>query len=130
MANILVVDDEEMDRLFERTILERAGHALFFAGDGKAALEVYRRVAIDLVVTDLKMPRLNGLQLIRELRDLDADVPVLAVSGASADQLILAEDLGAVQTLFKPLDPAALLQAVEAGLSRRKGRGDAWGARG
>ena len=128
MANILIVDDEEMDRLIERTILEGAGHSLYFALDGEAAVKVYRSNPIDLVITDLKMPRLNGLRLIRELRELDPDAAILAVSGASADQLDMAEELGAMHTLVKPLQPNALMKAVTEALDRqRRPDSDAWG---
>ena len=53
MARILVVDDEEMDRMLERSILESAGHELVYAADGEAALTVCRESLVDLVVTDL-----------------------------------------------------------------------------
>ena len=66
MANILIVDDEETDRVIEKTILEDAGHRVHFARDGQAALDVYADSPADVVVTDLKMPRLNGLRLIQQ----------------------------------------------------------------
>jgi len=113
MARILIVDDEEMDRLLGRTILQDAGHELLFAQDGDAALKTYREEEVDLVVTDLAMPNLNGLRLIRTLRDEDPDARIIAVSGVSPEQLPRAKDLGASRTLFKPLSREALLEAVE-----------------
>lgn len=113
MARILIVDDDEMDRLLERTILQDAGHELFFASDGAVALRLYREKHVDLVLTDLAMPNLNGLRLIRELRDLNPDVPVIAISGKSPEQLPSAEDMGAARTFFKPVDRDELLKAVE-----------------
>lgn len=129
MPNILIVDDEETDRLSGGAILESAGHTLFFAQHGESALKVYNENAIDLIITDLKMPRLNGLRLIQELTEIDLYVGIVAVSGASADQLDLAKNLGAVRTLFKPIDLDALLEAVEEGLSRLKGGPDSWNSR-
>lgn len=114
MARILIVDDDEMDRLFERTILQDAGHDLLFASDGEAALRLYRENDVDLVVTDLAMPRVGGLRLIRELREEDPDVRIIAVSGVSPEHLPAAEDMGAVRTFFKPVDAQALLEGVEA----------------
>jgi DNA-binding NtrC family response regulator len=129
MANVLIVDDEEGDRLLEKTILEGAGHQVFFAGDGEVALSVYKKNPIDVVVTDLKMPKLNGLRLIKEIREIDVNAVVVAISGASADQLEMAKDLGAVSTLYKPIDAKTLLAAVEGAAKTRKADGDGWGAR-
>jgi len=112
MGRILIVDDEESDRLFERSILADEGHALYFAADGESALKIYRDHEIELVITDLHMPRLNGLRLIQELKELDADVAIIAVSGVAADQLDLATALGARRALFKPLDPHLLVETV------------------
>ena len=127
MATILVVDDEEMDRVFERAVLESAGHTLVFAKDGAGALKVCRDKAIDLVVTDLAMPDFNGLRLIKELRNEGVDVPIIAVSGWAADQLDLAEDYGANVALVKPLDGSELVRAVEDMLEEpTQVRGDPW----
>ncbi len=128
MARILVVDDDEMERLFERTILENLGHELYFAQDGEVALTIYREHAIDLVITDLHMPRLNGLRLIRELKEVDERVTIIAVSGVSADQLDLAQELGAVRTLFKPIEPEVLQQTVTEVLEDEARSGDPWGS--
>jgi two-component system chemotaxis response regulator CheY len=127
MARILVVDDDEMDRLFERSVLEDVGHELYFARDGEVALQIYRDHAIDLVITDLHMPRLNGLRLIREIMELDGDATIIAVSGVSADQLDTAETLGAVHTLSKPLDPDALVRIIAEALEQRGRSEDVWG---
>jgi len=116
MARILIVDDDESDRLLEKTFLDDLGHELLFAKDGEAALRICREEKVDLVVTDLAMPRLNGLRLIRSLREVDPDARIVAVSGVSPEQLPRAEDLGAVATLFKPVRKEAFLEAVQSGL--------------
>jgi len=116
MALILVVDDEEMERIFERAVLESAGHQLVFASDGEAALEHCRELKLDAVVTDLAMPDFNGLRFIRELRESGIMVPVIAVSGWAVDQLDLAREYGADLVLAKPVDPRKLVDAVEAAL--------------
>jgi CheY-like chemotaxis protein len=112
MARILIVDDDESDRLFERAVLQDKGHELWFASDGEVALSSYKNHGIELVITDLHMPKLNGLRLIRALKEWDPDALVIAVSGVSADQLDIAAEYGAVRTLFKPVQPEALLKAV------------------
>jgi CheY-like chemotaxis protein len=127
MANVLIVDDEETDRLLEKTVLEGAGHRVFFAADGEIALKVYKNNPIDVVLTDLKMPKLNGLRLIKEIREIDPTAVLVAISGASADQLEMAKDLGAVSTLYKPIDPKTLLAAIAEAAIKRKMGGDGWG---
>jgi CheY-like chemotaxis protein len=112
MARILIVDDDESDRLFERAILEDAGHTLFFASDGDTALEAYRGNRIEIVITDLHMPRLNGLRLIRELKEIDPLATIIAVSGVAARQLGRARELGAATTIKKPVLPSELLAAL------------------
>jgi two-component system capsular synthesis sensor histidine kinase RcsC len=117
MALILIVDDEEMDRVLERSILENAGHHLLFASDGEAAMRVCREEPVELVVTDLAMPDFNGLRFIRQLREAGLYIPLIAVSGWAVDQLDLAREYGADIALPKPLDGPALLSAVEAALN-------------
>jgi len=112
LARILVVDDEEMDRVLMRTVLEHAGHELLFASDGEAALKVLQEEPLDMVVTDLAMPDFNGLRFIKEMREQDFRLPVVAISGWAADQLDLAESYGADATLFKPIDGAELLKTI------------------
>lgn len=112
MARILIVDDEEMDRLFNASILEEAGYELSFATHGQAALKVWDGDFIDLVITDLAMPELNGLRLIQAIRQKDPSAKIIAVSGVAADQLDMAENFGAMRTLFKPISRDDLLTAV------------------
>ena len=127
MARILIVDDDEMDRLMERSILDGLGHTLLFASDGDVALSVYQKEDVDLVITDLAMPELNGLRLIQEILEFDPRARIIAVSGHNADQLDLAQSMGAVSTLFKPLEYAELLAAVETALKGlAAGEGDPW----
>ncbi len=112
MAHILIVDDEEMDRLLGRVTLEDAGHQLLFAPDGEAALRAYQNNDIDLVITDLAMPNMDGMQLIEQILAEDKGALIIAVSGVSPEQLELAESLGANRTMQKPYDVTELLEAV------------------
>ena len=122
MARILIVDDDDMERTLERAILEKLGHELYFAVDGVKALEIFRAEDIDVVVTDMVMPHIDGLSLIRELRRIDAGLEVIAVSGVSRDELGLAQELGAFETLFKPVDPEKLVEAVNNAVMRSQRR--------
>ena len=116
MARILVVDWEEDERIYYWSVLEDAGHELLFAEDGQAALEVWGRKEVDLVITELYLPELNGLRLIKELMARDRDGLIVAISEISADQLDLAEDYGACHILRKPVDPDTLLSGVNKAL--------------
>jgi len=116
MAIILIVDDEEMDRTLERVFLEAAGHQLLFASDGGAALKIFKERDVDLLVTDLAMPGYSGLRLIKELREGEFTVPIIALSGWATDQLELARDYGANVVLTKPIGPAELFDALDEAL--------------
>ena len=112
MAKILIVDWEEEERVYLWSVLEDAGHDLLFAAHGEAALEVWRGKDLDLVITELYLPELNGLRLIKELVAQNPGALILAISEISADQLDLAEDYGACRILAKPVAPEVLLSAV------------------
>jgi CheY-like chemotaxis protein len=83
VSRILVVDDEPDQRFLLRRIFERAGHEVSDAGNGAAALRAVRESAWDLVVTDVMMPVMGGVELIRRLRDdpATAHIPILAATG-------------------------------------------------
>ncbi|MEV6303234.1 response regulator [Actinoplanes sp. NPDC051861] len=117
MARVLVVDDEPDLRFLHRRILTRAGHDVTEASDGAAALESVRSSPPDLVVTDVMMPLMDGLEFIRRLRADPATeaIPVLAVSGDW--QLVTDADVA----LAKPCQGRDLLVAAEDLL--QKGRG-------
>lgn len=112
MARVLIVDDDEMDRLFNRRVLEKAGHELFFAKNGEEAYRLYLRMGIQVVVTDLAMPHVDGIELIKELKALFPDAAVIAVSGKGEERLAMAKFMGAQAILPKPVDADALLKAV------------------
>jgi CheY-like chemotaxis protein len=112
VARVLVVEDEQTDRVILASIIEGAGHEVFFAPDGEQAFKAYMRMSIDVVVTDLLMPNVSGLEFIGELKGLFPDQPVIAVSGKGPELLAEAESKGADMTLSKPIDAPALLEAI------------------
>ncbi len=113
MARVLIAEDDETDRLLLKTILEQAGHELYFAPNGEEALKLYLRHPIDVVVTDIQMPRGDGLELIEALKGLYPDASIVAISGKSLPKLQMAQLAGARQILTKPIDGGLLLKAVE-----------------
>jgi DNA-binding NtrC family response regulator len=116
---ILIVDDEESDRLLVQSILARAGYETFVASGGEEALRAYLEAGVDAVITDLHMPDVHGFELISILRDFVPRPALIALSGTGAIQLYMAEVLGARWTIKKPVDPALLLDVVERALAER-----------
>lgn len=116
MANILVIDDEELALFTTREILEDAGHTVASAGDGVTGLELLRSGEFDLVITDMVMPHMEGTQLIAEIREQDARLPILAMSGSgrtgNADFSEAARQCGANAVLAKPFSEEELLNAI------------------
>jgi CheY-like chemotaxis protein len=117
VSTILVVDDQELVRELIKEILESQAHEPIPVGSARKALELCKQKRFDLVITDLAMPDMDGLELIRALRAARIDVPVLAVSGSlNRDFLRIASLLGAVETLSKPFELGDLLAAVDKSL--------------
>lgn len=122
MTTILVVDDEPKIIRLARDYLERSGFDVLSAGDGPGALDLARRARPDLVVLDLMLPGMDGLDVCRELRRTSA-VPVIMLTARAeeADQLIGLE-LGADDYITKPFSPRALVARVRAVLRRAQGQ--------
>ncbi|MDH5667343.1 MAG: response regulator [Nitrospira sp.] len=112
-ATILVIDDQECVRMLLRLILEDAGYQVTEAMNGRHGLELFRECPADLVITDIAMPEMNGLDLILELTKAFLDIKVIAMTGASSEELQKAKLLGARQIFQKPFNTQALLSAVQ-----------------
>jgi EAL domain-containing protein (putative c-di-GMP-specific phosphodiesterase class I)/CheY-like chemotaxis protein len=112
-GRILVVEDEApLRRAFAR-LLQAEGYAVTEAGDGRQAMAALETGAFEVIVTDISMPGMDGIQLLRAVRGRDLDVPVLLVSGnPSVESAVQAVQHGALQYLLKPIDPDTLLGAV------------------
>lgn len=78
---ILLADDNKLGLLARKSVLEELGYHITTATEGQEALELFQRGAFDLVITDYKMPKLNGLELIKRIRAIAADVPIILISG-------------------------------------------------
>ncbi len=114
MAVILVVDDESLVSGIVEEILTSQGHTVFQATSGKEAIQVCEERAIDLVITDLSMPLMDGFDLISSLRRLQNGVAILAISGVYTGDLLKAVKLlGAKAILEKPFAPGELAAVVD-----------------
>jgi DNA-binding response OmpR family regulator len=116
MANqkVLIVEDSDEMRELYAFVLARAGFDVVEAGDGEAALRLLDEARPDVLVTDIRTPGLNGLDLIHCVRGTEewADLPVVAISGGGDEWLAEAAAQGATLTLRKPLEPNRLLATV------------------
>jgi two-component system, OmpR family, KDP operon response regulator KdpE len=116
--NILVVDDEAQITRVLRTTLSGHGYTVRTAGDGDEALEVMRGWAPDLVITDLSMPNMAGLELCRRIRG-KSQVPIIVLSVRGEEKVkVEALDAGADDYVTKPFNMNELLARVRAGLRR------------
>ncbi len=112
-VKILIVDDEPLIRLNLRALLEDLSYSVCEAGDGRQALEHCRQSAPDLVLTDLRMPIMGGMELVERLRETAPEIPVLVISGTgSIADAIAAVRLGAWDYLTKPVEDAEALEIV------------------
>ena len=123
MARILIVDDDETDRVGLAAILQQAGHTVLTAADGDEALETFLAQRIHLVVTDMVMPGRDGLGLISALREVDPRAEIIAISGKSRGQLEASKVFGARKVLEKPIERQVLLAAVEEVVGSPQGDG-------
>ena len=114
---VLLVEDDDMVRRVVRKMLERGGHDITEAGNGRLALERLKTGAFDLVITDIIMPDMEGVETLMTVRRLYPDVKVIAMSGGGRtgdmDFLGAAEKLGASAILRKPFTLGALAEALD-----------------
>lgn len=116
-ARVLVVDDESGVRNFVQKVLVDAGYEVLLAADGEQALKMARVLRFDLVLTDLVMPEMEGIEIIRRMRKEQPELKIIAMSGAFGGEFLkVAKLLGANSTLAKPVAPEELISAVRGAL--------------
>jgi len=113
MANILVVDDEKSIRVTLREFLSEAGHDVHVAESADLGLQLMRSHPVDVVVTDIVLPRISGVELLRTIRDENPTVQVIMMTGEpTVDTATEAVRAGAFDYLFKPITKDAIVHAV------------------
>jgi DNA-binding NtrC family response regulator len=117
MLKVLVIDDEAMVRKIVRKMLERSGHKVVEAENGKLGIELLTSDAFDLVITDIIMPEMEGIETLINVKRQRPDTQVIAMSGGgrtgNVDFLQTAQKLGAAAILHKPFTMNSLSAAVE-----------------
>ncbi len=119
MANILLIDDEKAIRYALREILEHEGHKVDEAEDGAAGVDKAKKGKFDLVLCDIKMPKMDGIEVLEKLQAHDADLPVVMISGhGTIDTAVDALKKGAFDFIQKPPDINRILVSVRNALDR------------
>src|SRR5262249_20381326 len=120
-ARVLVVDDEKSMRDLLTITLEKAGHDVTAADGGEAAIEAIRKESFDGVITDLRMPRVDGMQVLRAARDLSPETAVIVVTAvASTETAVQAMKLGAYDYITKPFKLDEVNLILKNGLERKR----------
>lgn len=120
---ILVIDDDRFVRLLIAKALESAGYEVTSSGDGADGIRLYSEKAFDLVITDIMMPGINGVQVVQKLKQKDPGARIITISSGSAEEksdlLRMTTILGAVKAIHKPIDSDKLLESVRDALQDR-----------
>ena len=123
MARILIVDDDEKIRMLMTRYLGRVGYTVIEAETGKRGIEQYESLQPDLIVTDILMPEMDGMEFLTALREKNPDIPIIVISGGMRDIpvnfLKLAKEMGAQYSLKKPFSMDVLHTAISELLSNR-----------
>ncbi len=123
-ALVLLVDDNRTLCKTMSYILERKGYEVQIAGDGDTAIELVREQAFDLILMDIKMPELNGVETYRRIKDIRPDATVLMMTAYAVPDLVQdALREGAITIIYKPFDMEDLLKKIGQ-LVNGKGRSD------
>jgi two-component system, chemotaxis family, chemotaxis protein CheY len=123
MAKILIVDDSNLSRRTLRVILENAGHKVVEASEGMIALELYFLEKPDLVLLDLVMSGMDGMEVLARLREMDKDARIIvATADIQTSTREIVKAAGALDFVSKPFTSDPLLKAINAVLSSAEGR--------
>ena len=117
MARILVIDDDEAIRSVLTILLGQKAHQVVTAQDGRRGLKALESDHFDLLIVDIFMPEMDGLEAIRLARKSKPDLPIIVISGSAGastpDFLNMATKLGAIESIQKPFRPNTLFEVVE-----------------
>jgi len=118
---VLVIDDEEIARISCQRVLKREGIEVTLAGSGREGLDILMRERHDLVLVDLKMPEMDGVEVARRIRDYDPNIVTIIITGyATIESAVAVMKEGAYDYLPKPFTPDELIIVVRRGLEKRR----------
>jgi len=118
---ILIAEDEQVQRESLAAMLTDEGYQILQAGDGKEAYDLILQHSVDVLVSDLRMPRMDGIALLKHMQELSPEVPVIMLTAYGTIQnTVTTMQLGAVDYLLKPVQIDDLLQRIQRALDRRE----------
>ena len=121
LAHLLIVEDDYRMRLLMKSLLEKEGYTTTVTEDGRDAVSLIKERFFDIVLTDLKMPHLDGMEVLSVSREVNPDTPVIVTTGyATVDSAVEAMKKGAYDYVQKPFDPDELLLVVKRALDYRR----------
>jgi CheY-like chemotaxis protein len=120
MPHILIIDDDQLAGEAAQILLRSRGYRVTLTQDGASGIEAVMAARFDLAIVDLFMPKLNGLEVMKAIRQSDPNIPMIAMSGfmfsGSCPEMpgfeAMATEAGAACTLYKPFRPSDMLQAI------------------
>ena len=119
MALVLIVDDERGMRDFLKILLEKEGHKVITANRGKKALEILETKEIDLVVSDIRMPELTGIELLEIIKEKTPELPVIMITAfASPDDAVMAMKNGAFDYISKPFNVDEIVSVIRSATNK------------
>lgn len=107
---ILIVEDENIARMFLRTILSKQFEQVFTASNGKEGYELCLEVKPDLILSDLEMPVMNGMTMIKKIREIDTKVPIIVTTAYNDDEHRVENVQG---TVLKPINVKEILNLID-----------------
>lgn len=117
-VNILFVDDDPDIRFLMKLVLQKEGFNVFFAENGRQALELWQRIPLDLVLLDVVMPILNGFEICRQIR-MFSSIPIIFLTAMEAEQdVVEGFDVGGYDYILKPFRLKELLARIHSVLRR------------
>ncbi|MCK4924022.1 MAG: response regulator [Spirochaetes bacterium] len=119
--NILIADDDRTIAHLIKEIIERRGATALVAYDGEQAFKIFNNFKVDLIITDLKMPNVDGMSLIRMIRESNTDIPIIIITGYGSDRnYALAQNYGVTNFLSKPCSVIDISRAIDSALDLSK----------
>ncbi len=117
MHKILLIDDDEIQLRLERMILSREGYTVYTTADGPQGITIFRKNHLDLVLLDLSLPSMSGIEVLKEIRRLDPKAKVIVITGyPSVESTVLAMQNGALDYIQKPIDAENLLRKINSAI--------------
>ena len=119
MASVLIVDDERSMRDFLKILLEKEGHEVTTANSGASALEVLDKQSVDVIVSDIRMPGMTGIELLETVKEQLPELPMILITAfASPDDAVLAMKNGAFDYISKPFNVDEIKSVIESATNK------------